>query len=142
MPPRPRSVLGLAALTAFLDLVGFSIIFPLFPPMLDHYLALEGPDSAVGALVRTLNAWAGRRAEAEFLVVVLFGGILGSIYSLLQFLFAPVWGALSDRIGRRPTLLVTLAGTVLGYLGWCFAGSFFVLVASRLVGGMMAGNLS
>src|SRR5262245_44910602 len=68
-PPRPRSVLALAALTAFLDLVGFSIIFPLFPQMLDHYLALEGPGSTIGQLVATLQGWAGDRTGASFLVV-------------------------------------------------------------------------
>jgi MFS family permease len=67
---------------------------------------------------------------------------LGSVYSVLQFLFAPIWGSLSDRIGRRPTLLFTLTGTALSYLMWVFAGSFRWLIAARLVGGLMAGNVS
>lgn len=137
-----RHVIGLAALTAFLDLMGFSVIFPLFPQLLSHYLTLEGPDSTIGSLVGALTALAGQREGAGFLVTVLFGGILGSIYSLLQFVFAPIWGSLSDRIGRRSTLLITLAGTSLAYLGWAFAGTFAVLVAARFVGGMMAGNLA
>jgi MFS family permease len=140
--PKTRTVLALAAMTAFLDLVGFSIIFPLFPQMLSHYLALEGPGSGIGRLVEALEGLAGQRQGAEFLVVVLFGGLLGSVYSLLQFLFAPVWGSLSDRFGRRRTLLVTLAGTVLGYVGWLYAGTFAALVLARLLGGMMAGNLA
>lgn len=137
-----RSILVLVFLVAFLDLVGFSVIFPLFPQMLEHYVAVEGPDSAIARLLEALTRVAADQPNAKFLVVVLFGGVLGSVYSLLQFLFAPVWGSLSDRIGRRPTLLLTLAGTVLGYAGWLFAGHFWVLVAARLVGGMMAGNLS
>lgn len=137
-----RGILVLAALTAFLDLVGFSIIFPLFPQLLEHYLSLEGPDSTIGRLVTVLRRFAGDRTGADFLVVVLFGGALGSIYSLLQFVFAPIWGAVSDRFGRRPTLLLTLAGTVAGYVAWIFAGTFGTLVAARLLGGMMAGNLS
>jgi MFS family permease len=137
-----RSVLGLVFLTAFLDLVGFSVIFPLFPAILDHYLALEGPESLVGRLVGALGAIVGGEERAEFAVATLFGGVLGSLYSFLQFLAAPFWGALSDRIGRRPTLLVTLAGTAASYLAWGFAGSFAVLVAARFVGGAMAGNLS
>lgn len=132
----------LAALTAFLDLVGFSIIFPLFPQLLAHYVSLEGPDSAIGGLAAFLREFAGDRSGADFLVVVLFGGVIGCVYSLLQFLFAPIWGMISDRYGRRTTLLFTLAGTVLGYIGWIFAGTFPILVLSRLVGGMMAGNLA
>lgn len=137
-----RSILALVFLVAFLDLVGFSIIFPLFPQMLEHYAAAEGPGSAIAQLRAVLARIAADQPNADFLVVVLFGGILGSLYSLLQFLFAPVWGSLSDRIGRRPTLLITLAGTVIGYLGWVLAGHFWVLVAARLLGGLMAGNIS
>ena len=126
-------------LTVFLDIAGFSIIFPLFPKMLEHYLALEGPDSGIGGLAAWLQRFASDDQKA---VVTLFGGVLGSIYALLQFLFAPVWGGLSDRIGRRPTLLLTLAGTVLGYVLWFFAGGFALLVLARILGGIMAGNVS
>lgn len=140
--PRSRSVLGIVFLTAFLDLAGFSILFPLFPAMLDHYLALEGEASLVGRFVAVLRDFAGDSANADFLVVTLFGGILGSLYSILQFLFAPFWGSVSDRIGRRPTLVVTLLGTALAYVLWFFAGSFALLVASRLFAGLMAGNLA
>jgi MFS family permease len=126
-------------LTVFLDMVGFSILFPIFPRMLDHYLALEGPASAIGQLKHTLDGLGGGGANA---VETLFGGVLGSLYSVLQFLFAPVWGGLSDRIGRRPTLLVTLSGTCLGYVLWIFSGSFALLVVSRLLCGMCSGNIS
>lgn len=136
-----RSVVGLVCLTAFLDLAGFSIIFPLFPAMLDHYLEREGPDSLIGGIVRQLQELAGENGDTTFLVHALFGGLLGSLYSILQFVFAPIWGALSDRIGRRPTLLVTLAGTALANLLWVFAGSFGLLIAVRLLGGLMAGNI-
>lgn len=137
-----RSVLGLVFLTVFLDLVGFSIIFPLFPHMLEHYVALEGPESLIGQLEASLRSAAGGDSAPEYAVVVLFGGLLGSVYSLLQFLFAPFWGALSDRYGRRPVLLVTLGGTALSYALWFVSGRFLVLVAARFLGGIMAGNIS
>jgi len=141
MPAKRRSVLGLVFLTVFLDMVGFSVIFPLFPKMLEHYLALEGEGSAIGRLVAFLAGLVGTD-ESGFRVTVLFGSLLGSLYSLLQFLFAPFWGALSDRIGRRPTLLVTLAGTAASYLLWFVSGTFLVLILARLLGGIMAGNIS
>lgn len=140
--PSNRSTLGLVFLTAFLDMAGFSILFPLFPQLLGHYLELEGEHSLLGRFVERLSHWAGSGADADFLVVALFGGLLGALYSTLQFLFAPVWGAVSDRIGRRPTLLFTLGGTCLACALWFFAGSFALLLASRLFAGLMAGNIA
>ena len=134
-----RGILGLVFLTVFLDMVGFSIIFPLFPDMLDWYVGREGDGSAIGRLAASL---AGMVGDDDFAVIVLFGGLLGSLYSGAQFLFAPIWGAVSDRIGRRPTILVTLLGTALSYLVWFFAGTFWLLVFARLFGGVMAGNIS
>jgi MFS family permease len=135
----PRATVPIVLLTVFLDMVGFSILFPIFPELLAHYLDREGPESALGRLVALLGELAGGDGNA---VAALFGGVLGSVYSLLQFLFAPVWGGLSDRIGRRPTLLVTLFGTLAGALLWIFAGSFALLVAARLLAGIAAGNLA
>lgn len=68
-------------------------------------------------------------------------GLLMSSYSAMQFLFAPILGRLSDRYGRRPVLVVSLAGTVVGYLLFAFAGSLAVLFASRLLDGATGGNI-
>ena len=133
-----KGVLGLVFLTVFLDMVGFSVIFPLFPEMLDWYVAEEGADSLVGRLA----SWLETLVEDRFAVIVLFGGLLGSLYSGLQFIFAPLWGGLSDRRGRRSILLITLTGTALSYVVWFFAGSFALLIVARLTGGIMAGNIS
>ena len=73
-------------LTVFIDLVGFGIVLPLLP----IYSAKFGA-----------KGW-------------MIGAIMGS-YSLMQFLFAPAWGRLSDRIGRRPVLLVSTAGAAISY---------------------------
>lgn len=139
---KPRSILGLAFLTVFLDMVGFSIVFPLFPAMLEHYVSVEGETGLAGRLAQSLADLAGHESRHSVAVHAFFGGVLGSLYSLLQFLFAPIWGALSDRHGRRPILLLTLAGTALSYVVWFFAGGFALLVAARLLGGVMAGNIS
>ena len=137
---KPRGVLGVVFGIVFLDIVGFSILFPLFPSLLDFYLSREGPESFVGGVVRGLTELAGD--ENHWAVVTLFGGLLGTLYSLLQFVFAPIWGGLSDRIGRRPTLIVTLLGTAAGYVLWMYAGSFLWLFVSRILGGIAAGNIS
>ena len=68
-------------------------------------------------------------------------GLLMSSFSAMQFLFAPLLGRLSDRFGRRPVLLFSLAGTVLGYLLFAFARSLPLLFASRLLDGATGGNI-
>ncbi|MCB9652802.1 MAG: MFS transporter [Deltaproteobacteria bacterium] len=144
MGSKNKPILLAAFTTAFLDLVGFSVIFPLFPQLLEYYVGAEGASSLVGRLVQALQKLSdgGPADRANFTVIVLFGGILGSVYSVLQFAFAPIWGALSDRIGRRRTLIITVTGTLLAYVGWAFSGSFVVLLLSRCFGGVMAGNIA
>lgn len=134
-----KPTLFIVFLTVFIDVVGFSIIFPLFPAMLDYYLELDGRESLIGSLVTWLEQFAGEDKNA---VATLFGGILGSIYGVLQFIFAPIWGAFSDKHGRRPTLIFTLGGIVFANLIWMFAGSFSLLIIGRILGGIMAGNIS
>jgi MFS family permease len=144
-PKQGKRTLGIIFLTLFIDLVGFSIIFPLFPAMLDYYLPNgAGDGSLLGQLIAPLSAWAERSGAADprFMTAVLFGGILGSLYSILQFICAPLWGAYSDRVGRRKVLLITIAGLALSYAAWFFAASFWVLVLARVLGGAMGGNLS
>jgi MFS family permease len=138
--PAQRRTLGLIFLTVFMDIVGFSIIIPLFPHLLKHYIESEG---SVGTLIGSLNAaaeWMG--GDTVFKKTVLFGGLLSTLYSLLQFIFSPIWGALSDRLGRRRILTITLAGNALSYILWIFAAQFWLVVVTRLISGMMAGNIA
>ncbi len=142
---KPRSPMGIIFVTLFLDLVGFSIIFPLFPSMLNYYLEAERGGALLRELLDALHSLSGtepRDGLPSPQVIALFGGVLGSLYSLLQFLFAPVWGVVSDRVGRRPVLLVTIAGIAVSYVLWFFAGSFTLLIVARFVGGIMSGNIS
>ena len=94
------------------DLVGFGIVMPVLPFYAESY----------GADGTTL-------------------GLIMTAYAAMQFVFAPVWGRLSDRLGRRPVLLVTIAGTAIGLLALGFAGSIAAIVAARLLGGAFAANL-
>lgn len=143
MTPRAeRPSLGTLFLTVFIDLVGFSIIFPLFPAMMRYYLGQEGEGGLLGGLIRLLEQLTVASADPTFLVTVLFGGVLGSFYALLQFIASPLLGRLSDRVGRRPVLLGTIAGNAVGYAIWAVSGSFALLLLARVVNGVMSGNLS
>lgn len=109
---RKRTLL-LVFLVVFIDLMGFGIVIPLLPLYGDKYH--PSPQ--------------------------LFG-LLMATYSLMQFLFAPILGRLSDRFGRRPVLLVSLAGTVAGYLLFAFHRSLAVLFLARAIGGLFGANVS
>ena len=95
------------------DLIGFGIIIPLLPFYAEHF---DATPATVGMLMAT--------------------------YSLTQFIAAPVWGRLSDRFGRRPVLLLGIAGAMFSYVWLAFAYRLWVLFAARAVGGLMAGNIS
>jgi DHA1 family tetracycline resistance protein-like MFS transporter len=90
-------------LVVFIDLLGFGIVLPLLPRIAESYARRVFPEPA----------W----------MVGLVVGLLMSSFSLMQFLFAPVWGRLSDRIGRRPILLIGLLGSVVFYSLFGYATS-------------------
>jgi MFS family permease len=139
-PARPLS-LGVIFLTLYIDLIGFSIIFPLGPDLIHHYLGLEGDHGILGWLLQQSTSLA-RLFGTDRDVAVFFGGLISSLFSILQFVFAPFWGAVSDHRGRRRVLTMTVAGTALGYLLWVCSGSFWMFLVSRVVSGAFSGNLS
>ena len=141
MPAPRRLSLGVIFLTLYIDLIGFSIIFPLGPDLMEYYLKLEGRTGALGWLLAQTDALA-RAFQIDNYAPVLFGGVLSSFFSILQFIFAPFWGAVSDRRGRRGVLLMTVTGTALSYLMWVCSGSFWLFLLSRIVSGAFSGNLS
>jgi MFS family permease len=136
--PTPNRTTGLGSifLVLFVDLVSFGIVFPLYAKMLEWYAGhgiLAWLMHGASALVPAAEPWQQ---------AALFGGILGAIYSGLQFIAAPLWGRMSDRYGRRPILLVSLIGSFLANLLWVFSADFGLLLLSRILAGMMTGNVA
>ncbi|MBC7165898.1 MAG: MFS transporter, partial [Phenylobacterium sp.] len=68
--------------------------------------------------------------------------LMFSAFSAGQFLGEPFWGRLSDRLGRRPVLILTTAGGALAYVALALAPGIWIALATRLVGGFMSGNIS
>ncbi|MAJ28911.1 hypothetical protein CBD41_05840 [bacterium TMED181] len=136
--PQGKRPLGAILLTLFLDLVGFSIIFPLFPAILDSYRG----DPLLEGLLTFLQSLSPEIGLGDPRLITLFGGVLGSLYSFLQFLLSPFWGSLSDRIGRRPVLLLTIGLNLLAALLWAFSGTFMLLIFSRILAGAAGGNIA
>ena len=123
---KSRSPLVIIFITIFIDLVGFGIVIPVLPLYAERY----------GASETTV-------------------GILLAVYSAMQFVFAPILGKLSDRVGRRPVLLVSLLGTSAGFLlmglapkmpvGFALLGMAPTLVwlfIARIIDGISGGNIS
>ena len=137
-----RSAQKIIFLTLFLDLLGFSIIFPLFPALAQHYLEVDGDNIFLRLIFDSLTSLTATAGADKFSAIVLFGGALGALYSLLQFIAAPLWGTISDRIGRRPVLLLSVGALAVSYGMWFFAGSFTILILARFIGGIMGGNIS
>jgi len=135
--PQERSATRVVFVTLTLDLMAFSLIFPLYPAMLDWYLPTFGETGLLADLWALLQS----PTTPRLAVTAAFGGILAGIFSLLQFLSARFWGGLADKHGRRPILLLTIAGLALTQLVWVFAANFWVLLASRALAGLFAGNI-
>lgn len=140
--PKRALSLGVIFLTLLIDLVGFSIIFPLGPDLVAYYLKIDGQSGVLGAFLAGSESIAHALGQSHAFADVLFGGILTSFYAILQFVFSPFWGALSDKRGRRGVLRLTVAGTAVGYLLWVVSGSFWLFLISRIVSGAFSGNLS
>ena len=138
-----KSTMSIVFLTLFLDLVGFSIIFPLFPSLAKHYLQYDGDNYFLNLIFNSVSSLTAAGGVTDKISgIVLFGGALGALYSFLQFIAAPLWGTISDRIGRKPVLLVSVFGLAVSYLLWFFSGSFTTLIIARFIGGIMGGNIS
>src|SRR3954453_9261502 len=112
--------IGIIFLTVFIDLVGFGVILPLLPLFSKNFGA---------------KGW-------------VIGGIMAS-YSLMQFIFAPIWGRLSDRIGRRPILLGSTFCATLSYVIFACGSSLsdhsialWVILISRMFAGICGANIT
>src|SRR5277367_2977049 len=112
-----RPSLGAIFFTVFLDLLGFGLVMP--------FLAEEARDT--------------------FGSTAFVGTLLSAVYSLMQFLFVPVWGRLSDRVGRRPVLLWSIAATAFSMTalgaGLAWGRSILWLFAARAFSGVATANL-
>lgn len=140
---KAKSSIKIVFLTLFLDLIGFSIIFPLFPSLAKHYLEVDSDNFFLRLIFDSINTWLNAGGDSlSISSIVLFGGALGALYSFLQFLAAPIWGIISDRIGRKPVLILSVSGLALSYFLWIFSGSFTLLIFARFIGGIMGGNIS
>ncbi|NVE93701.1 TCR/Tet family MFS transporter [Altererythrobacter lutimaris] len=115
-PPEIKATLGMVAFIVFIDMVGIGLIIPVMPTLLETITG-EPVDRTAG-----------------------IGGLLAFAYALMQFLFAPVIGGLSDRYGRRPVLLITLLLLGIDYIIMALAPDLWWLFVGRLLSGIMGAS--
>ncbi|KXS11814.1 MFS general substrate transporter [Gonapodya prolifera JEL478] len=137
-----------------IDILSFTIILPLLPRLLDHYIKTErvGGQEPTHTLLTTflhpirtsLSSLASTDPSLRSnprIDVVLLGGVVGSLFSALQCVVAPWIGWASDRWGRKRVLMVAMTGNLISTLLWVFARSFPVFILSRTIGGLSEGNV-
>ncbi|KAI5261770.1 major facilitator superfamily domain-containing protein 10 isoform X2 [Manis pentadactyla] len=139
--PEPR-VLTVVFLGLLLDLLAFTLLLPLLPGLLESHGRAHDPLYGVWQRGVDWFAAAIRMPAEKRYNSVLFGGLIGSAFSFLQFLSAPLTGAASDCLGRRPVMLLSLVGLATSYAVWAASRSFAAFLASRVIGGISKGNVS
>ncbi|XP_032251520.1 major facilitator superfamily domain-containing protein 10 isoform X4 [Phoca vitulina] len=135
-------VINVVFLGLLLDLLAFTLLLPLLPGLLESHGRAHDP--LYGSWQRGVDWFAAaiRMPAEKRYNSVLFGGLIGSVFSFLQFLLAPLTGAVSDCLGRRPVMLLSLAGLATSYAVWAASRSFAAFLASRVIGGISKGNVS
>ena len=117
MTPNQKPQFIIIFLTIFIDLLGFGLIIPIVP------FYIEGFTNDIAQIGRILAT-------------------MITAYSLMQFIFAPIWGRISDRIGRRPIILMSLAGTAITHLIFALSTELWMLYVSRILTGIFAATIS
>jgi len=116
-----QASLGFIFVTLFLDILGIGLIVPVLPKLIESFF-VESSNSIANAST--------------------IYGLMVAVYALMQFLFAPVLGSLSDQYGRRAVILISLTGAGFDYLLLAFAPNLWWLFVGRVVAGITASNLT
>jgi MFS transporter, DHA1 family, tetracycline resistance protein len=113
-----QPALGFIFVTLFLDIIGIGLVAPIVPKLIERFVGGNPADAAQ------------------------YGGWITAIYAIMQFVFAPILGNLSDQYGRRPIILVSLLGSAFDYLLLAFAPNLAWLFVGRIIAGITGANIS
>ncbi|XP_038071070.1 major facilitator superfamily domain-containing protein 10-like [Patiria miniata] len=136
-------MISMVFLSLLIDLLAFTMILPLLPSLLDYY-AQHDQGGLLPVLRSRIDSFRDLLGipDTHKYNSVLFGGVIGSLFSFLQFIASPVIGAASDVYGRRPLMLLTMTGITISYCIWAVSHNFTLFVIARIIGGISKGNVS
>jgi DHA1 family tetracycline resistance protein-like MFS transporter len=118
VPPPPRAAILFILITVLLDMLSFGIVIPVLPKLVEEFLS---GDTAKAAVIY---------------------GLMGTAWALMQFICAPIQGALSDRFGRRPVVLLSNLGLGLDYIVMALAPNVVWLIIGRTISGIASSSFS
>ncbi|CAF1138710.1 unnamed protein product [Rotaria sordida] len=140
------NIIRVLFISILIDFLEFTIILPLLPKILTYY----GRDTGINqdslyvqtmSFVQFIQDLTGAPNDAKW-NSVLFGGIIGSLFSFLQFFSSTLCGAASDRYGRKPMLLLSMIGISVSYAIWCVSFNLTIFMLARVIGGLSKANVA
>ncbi|PVU96775.1 hypothetical protein BB561_000970 [Smittium simulii] len=158
----PQKIIKIVVISLLIDILAFTCILPLFPRTIQAYRAKENFESGTflakvflflqkiryfqAHIINSARSYCGYTSaislsSSESADIVLLGGLLGSIYSILQCIVSPIFGRLSDKFGRRKVLLFSMLGNILWSILWMFSDTFEKFLVARIVAGLCEANI-
>ncbi|MCP4889638.1 TCR/Tet family MFS transporter [Rubripirellula sp.] len=145
---RRQAAIAFILVTLFIDILGIGIIVPVLPELVKEFVSAEttdlgiSPDVTPEASQDLASAETSAVEQQTFSRAGRYVGVIGASYALMQFLFAPIMGALSDRFGRRPVILISLFGLGVDFLIQGLAPNIWWLFLGRIFAGIMGANFT
>ena len=142
-----KAAIAFILITLFIDILGIGIIVPVLPELVRELVDVGPVEVVAGDAEATLpidqtNGSEDESEDESYARAARYVGIIAAAYALMQFIFAPILGALSDRFGRRPVLLVSLFGLGIDFLIQGLATSIGWLFLGRILAGIMGANFA
>ncbi|UJR23605.1 hypothetical protein I4U23_026593 [Adineta vaga] len=140
------NIINILFISILIDFLEFTIILPLLPKILTYYGSETDSNhdtlyKKTMSFVQFIQDLTGAPNDAKW-NSVLFGGIIGSLFSLLQFFSSTLCGIASDRYGRKPVLLISMIGISLSYGLWCISFNLTIFMIARIVSGLSKANVA
>ena len=129
-----QAAIAFILITLFIDILGIGVIIPVLPELVKEFVG----DSEEIMLPSLLQKFVSKGDS----VAAVYVGVIASSYALMQFIFAPIVGAISDRFGRRPVLLASMFGLGIDFLIQGFAPNIWWLFVGRILAGVMGASFT
>ena len=140
-PHEPRqAAIVFILFTVFIDILAIGVVVPVLPELVKELLVKESPELIAAEMAADPEIDSFK--TATYVVATRYAGVIAASYALMQFLFAPIMGTLSDRFGRRPIILISLLGLGVDFIIQGLASNIGWLFVGRVLAGIMGANFT